>query len=83
MPSSLRDGSERNAATRDFETGLAEWFAREQHQRVTWLAEIGDLPVGMLNLMVFTRLPKPLPFYERAGFGPATSLMLRPASTGR
>lgn len=118
----------------DFETELAEWFARERHQRVTWLAEIGDLPVGMLNLMVFTRMPKPrstaapgparrwgyvanvyvdaeqrnrgigralldealahadaqgfarlvlspsersLPFYQRAGFGPATSLMVR------
>jgi GNAT superfamily N-acetyltransferase len=43
----------------DFETELAEWFLREQHQRVTWLAEVGRRPVGMVNLMVFTRMPKP------------------------
>lgn len=118
----------------DFEDELAEWFLREQHQRVTWLAEVGDRPVGMVNLAIFTRMPKPrsrgatgparrwgyvanvyvdpglrnrgigralldevvahaeaaglarlvlspsqrsVSFYERAGFGPATSLMLR------
>lgn len=124
----------------DFEVELAEWFAHEQHQRITWLAEVGDRPVGMLNLMVFTRMPKPrsaaaagsarrwgyvanvyvvpehrnrgiggamldeavaladaqgfarlvlspsersVPFYERAGFASATSLMVRVAGQGR
>ena len=118
----------------DFEAELAEWFARERQQRITWLAEVDDRAVGMLNLVVFTRMPKPrsaaasgwapqwgyvanvyveadrrnrgvgramldeavayaddrrfarlllspsersVPFYERAGFAPATSLMLR------
>jgi GNAT superfamily N-acetyltransferase len=120
----------------DFEAELAEWFAREQHQCVTWLADVGQRPVGMLNLMVFTRMPKPrsaafggaarqwgyvanvyvdpehrnrgigralldeavahadargfarlllspsersVPLYQRAGFAPATSLMVRRA----
>jgi GNAT superfamily N-acetyltransferase len=118
-----------------FEDALAAWFERERHQRITWLAEVGGRPVGMLNLVVFTRMPKPrsagapgaagqwgyvanvyverdrrdrgiggalldeavqhadrhgfarlvlapsersVPLYERAGFGPATALMVRP-----
>lgn len=114
-----------------FEAVFADWFEREAGQRVTWLAEDGDRAVGMLNMLVFTRMPRPsaadpgrwgyvanvyvvpgdrdrgvgrllldavtahadeqgfarlvlspsersVPFYERAGFAPATSLMLRP-----
>ena len=118
-----------------FDDVFAEWFAREAHQRVTWLAEDDGRVLGMLNLLVFTRMPRPraadapshpqrcgyvanvyvvsgerdrgigrllldaatahadahgfarlvlspsersVPFYERAGFAPATSLMLRP-----
>jgi GNAT superfamily N-acetyltransferase len=118
-----------------FEAVFAGWFEREAGQRVTWLAEDGDRAVGMLNMLVFTRMPRPsvpdapahpgrwgyvanvyvvpgdrdrgvgrllldavtahadeqgfarlvlspsersVPFYERAGFAPATSLMLRP-----
>ena len=109
---------------------FAEWFARERHQRLTWLAESDGVAVGMLNLLVFTRMPKPglppsrwgyianayvdaahrdrgvgrmlldaatgharehgfvrlvlspsersVPFYERAGFAPATSLLVHP-----
>jgi GNAT superfamily N-acetyltransferase len=44
-------------------TGFAEvfsgWFEREHDQRLTWLAYAGAEPVGMLNLLVFTRMPKP------------------------
>ena len=118
-----------------FDEVFADWFAREAGQRVTWLAEADGRAVGMLNLLVFTRMPRPrggdtagppaqwgyvanvyvvpsdrdrgtgrrlldavtahadqrgfarlvlspsersVPFYERAGFAPATSLMLRP-----
>jgi len=118
-----------------FDEVFAGWFAREAGQRVTWLAEADGRVVGMLNLLVFTRMPRPragdapqhptqwgyvanvyvvpgdrargtgrglldaatahadlhgfarlvlspsersVPFYERAGFAPATSLMLRP-----
>jgi GNAT superfamily N-acetyltransferase len=114
---------------------FTEWFAREADQRVTWLAEHDGRALGMLNLLVFTRMPRPraadapphpaqwgyvanvyvvpgdrdrgigrllldavtahadahgfarlvlspsersVPLYERAGFAPATSLLLRP-----
>jgi GNAT superfamily N-acetyltransferase len=116
-----------------FEPGFDAWWRREHDQRVTWLAEADGRAVGMLNLLVFTRMPKPqpagstwasqwgyvanvyvelalrdggvgralldaatayadergfarlvlspsprsVPFYERAGFLPATSLMVR------
>jgi len=42
-----------------YEPAFAEWFAREHEQRVAWLAVAEGEPVGMLNLMVFTRMPRP------------------------
>lgn len=42
-----------------FEAVFADWFEREAGQRVTWLALDGDRAVGMLNLLVFTRMPRP------------------------
>jgi GNAT superfamily N-acetyltransferase len=115
----------------DFEVRFDEWLEREQHQRLTWLGIVHGEPVAMLNLLVFTRMPRPgrqrpsqwgylanffvrlehrngglggrmldvcttyadehgfarivlspselsVPFYARAGFGPATALMMRP-----
>ena len=116
----------------DFAGVFGEWFEREANHRLTWLAELGGSPVGMLNMLVFTRMPKParrtsrwgyvanvyvdaghrdggvgrvmldaalaharahdfvrlvlspsersVPFYERAGFVPATSLMVNDLS---
>jgi GNAT superfamily N-acetyltransferase len=119
-----------------FEARFASWFDKESKQRLTWLAftEAGHDPVGMLNMLVFERMPVPrtpitdrptqwgyvansyvladhrnaglgsslmnactshadehgfarlvlspnersVPFYLRAGFEPATSLMVRP-----
>jgi GNAT superfamily N-acetyltransferase len=112
-----------------FDERLAAWFARESSRRITWLAEADGRPVGMMNLAIFERMPRPerapsrwgylgnafvlaayrnrgigrqlvsavlgyadendfarvvlsptersIPFYERAGFGPAHALMLR------
>jgi len=114
----------------DFEENLAAWFGRERSRRIMWLAEEGGRPVGMVNLAVYERMPRPgralsrwgylgnvfvrracrnrgiggqlvsaalayadqdgfarvvlsptersVPLYERAGFGPAGALMLRP-----
>ena len=51
-----------------FEDEFAAWFEREAHQRVTWLAEVDGgaeastndgTAVGMLNMLVFTRMPRP------------------------
>jgi len=112
-----------------FAQRLAEWFERESSRRVTWLAEDEGRAIGMMNLAVFDRMPRPgrapsswgylanafvlsayrnrgiggkllhtllgyadanrfarvvlspseraIPFYERAGFAPAQSLLLR------
>lgn len=42
-----------------FDARFEEWLQREQHQRVTWLAEVDGEPVGMVNMLVFTRMPRP------------------------
>jgi GNAT superfamily N-acetyltransferase len=112
-----------------FAQRFAEWFERESERRITWLAETDGRAVGMMNLAVFDRMPRPgqapsswgylanafvlsayrdrgiggklldallgyadahhfarvvlspsqraIPFYERAGFEPANSLLLR------
>jgi GNAT superfamily N-acetyltransferase len=118
----------------DFQERFDAWLEREQDQRVTWLAEHDGEAVGMLNVLVFTRMPRPgqdapsrwaylanfwvhpdhrgsgvgtrlletctdwcdaqglvrivlsptgrsVPLYARAGFAPATGLMLRPGPT--
>ncbi len=38
---------------------FAEWFVRESPRRITWLAEAGGRAVGMMNLTVFERMPRP------------------------
>ena len=42
-----------------FRETFAAWFEREHEQRVTWLAYVDGEPAGMLNMLVFTRMPKP------------------------
>ena len=121
-----QDGDQPDAG---FDQRLAAWFERESARRITWLAEAAGRPVGMMNLAIFERMPRPgrapsswgylgnafvlathrnkgtgtqllsavlsyadetglarvvlspsarsISFYERAGFGPADSLMLR------
>ena len=112
-----------------FDERLSAWFARERSRRIIWLAVADGRPVGMMNLAIFERMPRPgrppshwgylgnafvlaayrnqgiggrlisaalgyadehgfarvvlsptersILFYERAGFGPASCLMLR------
>jgi GNAT superfamily N-acetyltransferase len=43
----------------DFDERLAAWFARESARRITWLAEAAGRPVGMMNLSLFERMPRP------------------------
>lgn len=111
-----------------FEQRFAAWQEREAARRVTWLAESDARLVGMMNLAIFERMPRPgrpgscwgylanavvlaayrnqgigrqlldavlgharqhgfarvvlspsersVPFYQRAGFGPADALLL-------
>lgn len=114
----------------DYLERFEAWLAVEQDQRLTWLGAVDGVDVGMLNLLLFTRMPRPgvpepsrwgylanfyvrpehrgtglgsrlleactayadehglarivlspsersVPLYARAGFGPATSLLVR------
>lgn len=51
--------ADRSVEDDGFQERFDGWLEREQHQRVTWLGLVGDDPVGMLNLLVFTRMPRP------------------------
>ena len=42
-----------------FDERLATWFARESSRRIIWLAEADGRLVGMMNLVVFERMPRP------------------------
>jgi GNAT superfamily N-acetyltransferase len=42
-----------------FEVEFGAWWAREAPQRLAWLARVGGVPVGMLNVLEFTRMPAP------------------------
>ena len=46
-------------ADEGFEARFADWYERESARRVTWLAEVSGEPVGMMNLAVFERMPRP------------------------
>jgi len=117
-----------------FEERFEAWWTRESSRRITWLAEVDRRPVGMMNLAVFERMPRPgrapsrwgylgnafvlapyrnqgigglllgavlgyarddhlarvvlspsersIPFYQRAGFGPADVLMVWSPANG-
>jgi GNAT superfamily N-acetyltransferase len=52
----------------DFEANLAAWFARELSRRVIWLAEEGGRPVGMMNLAIYERMPRPGRALSRWGY---------------
>jgi len=42
-----------------FQERFDAWLEREQDQRVTWLGLVDGDPAGMVNLLVFTRMPRP------------------------
>jgi GNAT superfamily N-acetyltransferase len=42
-----------------FERRMAGWLAEENDHRTIWLASVGDLPVGMVSLFEYRRMPKP------------------------
>ena len=42
-----------------YEAAFADWWDSEHGQRLTWLGETGGTAVGMLNVLVFTRMPRP------------------------
>lgn len=53
---SLWTGAESDAA---FEERFSEWLAAERDRRTTWIACIGQDPVGMASLFEYRRMPRP------------------------
>jgi GNAT superfamily N-acetyltransferase len=51
-----------------FEERFAAWFERESPHRVTWLAEVDGHLVGMMNLAIFERMPRPGRLAGRWGY---------------
>src|SRR5688500_15175652 len=43
----------------ELEARIAAWLADDGERRTTWLALAGDLPVGMVSLWEYRRMPKP------------------------
>jgi GNAT superfamily N-acetyltransferase len=42
-----------------FEGRFLDWYERESARRVSWVAEIDGEMAGMINLVVFDRMPQP------------------------
>jgi len=47
------------ALSPEYVEAFRRWWQRERDQRITWVAEAAAEPVGMLNMLVFTRMPSP------------------------
>ncbi|MFD9734582.1 GNAT family N-acetyltransferase [Umezawaea sp. NPDC059074] len=43
----------------DFEECFAQWYAAEAPRRAAFVAELGGKAIGMMNLALFDRMPKP------------------------
>jgi len=52
----------------DFEENLTAWFGREWSRRIMWLAEEGGRPLGMMNLAIYGRMPRPGRALSRWGY---------------
>ena len=52
----------------DYDQNLAAWFTRELPRRIMWLAKEGGRPVGMMNLAVYERMPRPGRALSRWGY---------------
>jgi len=48
-----------DVADEDFEPRFLDWYERESGHRVSWLGEVCGRPVGMMNLVIFERMPRP------------------------
>jgi GNAT superfamily N-acetyltransferase len=53
----------------DFEPAFLAWADSERSRRINWVAEVDGRPVGMLNLVLFTRMPRPVPEVGPAPLG--------------
>lgn len=63
---SLESGA--GAAEPAFARQMAHWLAGEGGRRTIWLAAVGDLPVGMVSLLEYRRMPRPGGSASRWGY---------------
>jgi GNAT superfamily N-acetyltransferase len=52
----------------DFQGRMADWLASEGGRRTTWLASLGDVPVGMASVFEYRRMPRPGRLDSRWGY---------------
>ena len=64
-----------------FANRFREWLRAEAGHRVFWLAHDEDLPVGMVNLTIFYRMPFPDPDFPGA-WGYLGNLFVLPSARG-
>jgi GNAT superfamily N-acetyltransferase len=51
-----------------FQERLADWLEAEGDRRTTWLALLGDTPVGLASLFEYRRMPRPGRLDSRWGY---------------
>jgi GNAT superfamily N-acetyltransferase len=73
--SALEQSPERD--DEDFEERFASWYERESSRRLTWLAEGDGAAAGMMNVVIFERMPRPGPDPGRWGY--LANAYVRPA----
>ena len=68
----------------DFEDRLASRYEREWSRRLTWLVEavLSYADAQGFARIVLSPSQRSIPFYRRAGFGPADALLLREHPAG-
>jgi GNAT superfamily N-acetyltransferase len=47
------------SADATFDARFDDWYSTERHRRTFWLAETDHEPTGMVNLLLFERMPRP------------------------
>lgn len=67
-----------------FEVRFDAWLEREQDQRITWLGFADGVAVGMLNVLIFSRMPEPMNDAHRrpTQWGYLANLYVRPEHRG-
>ncbi len=67
-----------------FEARFDAWLEREQDQRVTWLGSVDGVAVGMLNVLVFSRMPAPMndTYHRPTQWGYLANLYVHPEHRG-
>lgn len=55
----VRWGPTDPACDSEFERRMSEWLSAEGERRTTWLAWIGEQPIGMASLFEYRRMPRP------------------------